>query len=479
MTAPVFCSFLYASRNPHASTVQPGVSALGKKNITTVLPAKSLRDTSFPFSSGKVNSGALSLICMRHSPDQNLYRPTLYRRLAEGIIFAGFFIAQFSTGQIARKAPADKGPRALALLEVAANGKAHIVPITIMYDGKFYDAGAYKASPVPMALESDTVYEGLKTGTPQGLFTVEGARRVSDDWIGEGKWEAAGSTPQKKPAAPAKPPEENRDRPPVLRHAGQGNPKPTESSRPPKEPSPPLSPPPQTSTPPTSEQDDKDRPVLTRRKPQSETKQSSSTKVEAPAPDTKSSSSKVQVMLGISDDDGPEPRPYTFQMKSDEEQKFRKKMLALAVDEVRARDRQQAEKTSGPSGATPFAKGTGKVPEPIFDDVQLRVFDLTNANEPVLVLIANARMPNRDLRYYVALVGHEDVYGEVHKAFANVTDNRHLDIVPRLELLDAVDADGDGRGELLFRRVSDGGGGYDLYRVIGDKLYALYQSTMP
>jgi hypothetical protein len=214
--------------------------------------------------------------------------------------------------------------------------------------------------------------------------------------------------------------------------------------------------------------------VLRRGKPEPE-KESSRPKAEAPVPGKKIASDKVQIMLAISDDGGPDPRPYAFQMKSDEEQKFRKQMLALAADEVRARDQQLTQVGTGSSAG----KGPRRKATPIFEDVQLKVFDLTNANEPVVVLSANARMPARDLQYYVTLVGHEDVYGGVHKAFANISDNRHLDIVPRLELLDAVDADGDGRGELLFRRVSDNASGYDLYRVIGDKLYALYQSTSP
>jgi len=421
---------------------------------------------------------------MARSPNQNLYRPTLYRRLARGVILASILLVlvQHEQAQLARR-EASKGPRALALLEIAPNGKAHVIPITIMYDGKFYDAGAYKASPIPMALESDTVYEGLKTGTPEGLFTVQGARRVPAGWIGEGQWQAVGSTPAKKPAAPVKPPEENTDRPPVLRHAGPGSPKPAEPSAAPKEPTPSPAPAAQTSTAPPAAEEDKDRPVLRRGKPEPDTKESSPAKAETAAPDAKGNTGNVQVMLGISASDGPEPRPYTFQMKHEEEQTFRKKMLALAADEVRARDRQLAEEGSESSApgknSPPRSKAAGKVPAPIFDDVQLKVFDLTNANEPVLVLTARALMPNHDLQHYVTVVGHEDVYGEVHKAFANIADSLHLDIRPRLELIDAVDADGDGRGELLFRRISDAGSAYDLYRVIGDKLYALYQSTSP
>ncbi len=69
------------------------------------------------------------------------------------------------------------------------------------------------------------------------------------------------------------------------------------------------------------------------------------------------------------------------------------------------------------------------------------------------------------------------MYGELHKVFASVTDTLHFDVLSRLELIDAVDADGDGRGELLFRQVSDGGNAFVLYRVIGDKLWPLFQGA--
>src|SRR5690349_17780582 len=44
--------------------------------------------------------------------------------------------------------------------------------------------------------------------------------------------------------------------------------------------------------------------------------------------------STVEQIPAISDADGPEPRPYTYDMKAEEEQAFRKKMLALAGTEI-------------------------------------------------------------------------------------------------------------------------------------------------
>src|SRR5215470_5231791 len=137
-------------------------------------------------------SGALSLMSsMTSSP----IRHWLYRSVQWGVIWVllGLALVQTGVGQGTRKGK-EKTPRALGLLELAPDGKARLIPITIMVEGKFYDASAYKASPVPLALWSQTVYEAEKTGVSQGLFTIGEAMRVgSDNWFAEGKWRPAGS----------------------------------------------------------------------------------------------------------------------------------------------------------------------------------------------------------------------------------------------------------------------------------------------
>src|SRR5579864_7009466 len=154
--------------------------------------------------------------------------------------------------QIAKRRPTDKGPRALGLLEVAANGKAHLVPVAIMIDGRFYDAAAYKADPVPMALQSDIVYEALKTGVSQGLFTVAGAVRVKRAWVGAGKWRSAADIEAEKAKAKAEaekraqkaPADQDIGGPPKLKRAPDTSAQsaPSQTSTPPTQsPSPPSS----------------------------------------------------------------------------------------------------------------------------------------------------------------------------------------------------------------------------------------------
>jgi len=399
--------------------------------------------------------------------------------------------------QIAKRPRADKGPRALGLIELAANGKAHLVPVTIMINGRFYDAGVYKADPVPMALQSETVYEGLKSGVSKGLFTVSGAIPSKTGWIGDGKWrsiadieaeKAKTKAEAQKRAQSASPPEQEIGGPPRLKRAPESpapNPgsetqpsasqpapasgKPSSTSAGSTPSSPKSSPPEQHPTSSSASIEDANRPVLRHQAP-SETAHEQTTG----GGDNEPLKGPLNFISAISDADGPEPRPYAYQMKPDEEQAFLKKMLAMAADEVRARASHLTQEST-----EKLALGTKKskaVSLPEFHGTQLRVFDLSTSNEPVLVLTAEAKLSSSpDIDFIVALVARQDIYGDLHKVFAQTTDDKHLDVLPRYDLIDAVDVDGDGVGELLFRESWDSGTAFAVYRVIGDQLWPLFE----
>ena len=173
-------------------------------------------------------------------------------------------------------------------------------------------------------------------------------------------------------------------------------------------------------------------------------------------------------------------------MKPAEEASYRSKMLALAATQLHGqagtatKETAPAQKTAS---ARKFAgKPSGKLPKPAFDDVNLRIFDLSNSNEPVLVLSAKTHpaagaTENLEEPKEITLIARTNLEGELKKLFFSQTDSRHLDVSPRMELIDAVDADGDGRGELLFRRTSDGGSAYAIYRVTADYLWPLFEGT--
>ena len=223
-------------------------------------------------------------------------------------------------------------------------------------------------------------------------------------------------------------------------------------------------------------------------KPSSDTKSSvaavpaaaatSPSKGTAPAPET---TSKPQLLPAISDAGGPEPRSFLWQLKLGEERDFTKKMQGFAQSEVFKYE---------------------KLRMPNFVSAQLQpgafhVFDVDLSNQPAFIYVATANLftgsarsgsrtrqrpaaaTDSGVQAYVTVVGKMDLYGELRQIFSSVTDSRHADEIPRLELIDAVDADGEGRGELLFHEISDTSAGYLIYRVTPDRLIKLYDSTGP
>jgi len=214
---------------------------------------------------------------------------------------------------------------------------------------------------------------------------------------------------------------------------------------------------------------DPNRPIL-RRQPASDTTHEQTKSGSEP----EALKGPVELIPAISDAGGPDPRPYAYQMKPEEEQGRLKKMLAMASDELKSRvAKAESSGSSGPK-SDKNARPTRDVQ---FQSSQMQVFDLSNSNEPVLVLTGEAKATTgaRDLMYMTTIVAREDIYGDLHKVFAQTTDNQHLDVLPKYELIDAVDADGDGRGELLFRMKWDNGSAFGVYRVIGDRLWPLFE----
>ena len=479
---------------------------------------------------------------MHFSPCRPLFHRKLYRNrlfaviLAVSIALGGVPLAQILGPQYGRKAAIDKGPRAIGLVQLLPKGgKGRLIPIAIMLDGKFYDAGSYKAAPVPMALDFETVYEGFRAGVSQGIFTITQPGQLNHVWIAEGTWLPAGMRAPEKSKKYSTPVIEDKDAPPVLhRHSeNAGTPlsgdrdkdkenekdqskapntdqkpadqkkddqKPTGASGPPdaaKASSPPESA--KASTPADDETiADPNRPRLRRGKPDSTARRepfttfdempgakagavSAASATDAKTKDSAGSVPPPTLIPAISDAGGPDSRPYVYDMKPAEEAGYLTKMLDLAAAQFHPKA--VAGKEAAASHKKSFAgKSAGKSSELALDDVSMHVFDLSNSNEPILVLSAKTR-PSAPATgsiedpQEITLIARTNLEGEVKKLFFAHTDSHHLDVSPRMELIDAVDADGDGRGELLFRRTSDDGSSYAIYRVTADGLWPLFEGT--
>jgi len=387
-------------------------------------------------------------------------------------------LAQGTITQYGRKG-VSKGPRALGLLQLFPNGKAHLIPVSIMVDGKFYDAASYKGAPVPMALDFGVIYEGFRTGVSQGLFTITQPGQAGHNWLAEGTWLPAGTKPAQKGMKYETPKMEDPDAPPRL-HRGDAKPVAPPAEKPAAEPTPAK---PQETVKAVEQEaaiEDPNRPVLRRGKPDPAAHRElvKNFDEETPAPKAdKNPAGSVQIIAAISDSGGPDPRPYAYDLNASEEAGYRAKMLELAATELRGKTGGATQETNAQRAARKTATGTKKS-APAFDDVHLRIFDLSNSNEPVLVLSAKTHpAANAVEGKEITLVARTNLEGEMQKLFFSETDSQHLYVAPRMELIDAVDADGDGRGELLFRTTTDAGSSYTIYRATSDRLYALYEGT--
>jgi hypothetical protein len=471
-----------------------------------------------------------------------------------------------------KKLKKGKEPRAVGILEFNSSGKGTLVPVAILVDGKFYDASAYKADPVPMALESGTVYEAEVGGESQGLFTISGARHSKGAgvnlWVGEGTYLPKGTeapkTTRKAENVPVGISSSGGDEPPRLTRKdaskpgagsdpGPGNGS-SGSGEKPSGATPASSQAPNSSstasnsgrepvkgaTQPAAEKpadasakhpapagqagseagtngsaatesgagettsgksaSDKtlsgnDRPQLRRGKPTAplpsgEEETAPANKVGGGRADspTAASTGPLRMVAAISDAAGPDPQTYKYFWKTGEEEERRNQMLALATAEVEAyaarlAQNQIAARPSAPKATAGTHKLQAKPAAPVLENVQFRGFDLWLTNQPVMMLSAEAHIaampgisPAAGGQYSVLLVARTDIYGNLRKLYAGVTDKFHMDVTPRLELMDAVDADGDGRGELLFRETTDAGSGYVIYRATADRLWKMFDS---
>ncbi len=181
----------------------------------------------------------------------------------------------------------------------------------------------------------------------------------------------------------------------------------------------------------------------------------------------------------ISDAGVYETRSLLYSMTPAEKEERGKPMLVLASDEVRTfASKHEATKTP----VKPAAKKAAQPQNFVVSDYDLRAFDLDFSNSPTLVLTAKVPAPSAKpgtaggaFDYFVTVVARVDINGQAQKIFASVTDNNHLDAFPRMEIIDAVDADANGRGDLLFRQHSDSGISYALYRVYPYQMVKVFE----
>jgi hypothetical protein len=407
-----------------------------------------------------------------------------------------------------KKASTTSTLRSVAVLEWTGDrnhpNATRLVPVSLFDGENLQDGALYLARPVPLALDSGTEYEVQGSGLPRGWFDIDGAREIGDDWFGFGNWKPYVPPPPKKLHPSRNPPtvvrdkSEDSDKPHFVRRdqssgpantTGTGSTGSTSSDK--------TSGNSQASSAPV----DPDRPKLRRRSDDS----ASSRPPDGAAPESPSSAAdpdRPRLSHGIPADLKNEPTPlevtpvamgqivavsdagsvatesfaYDWGSPADAAN-AQKELEAQAVQlltaaapatpsTTTAKTTAAKKKTATTQSATAHKTAQRRKAKPLetaspLKDVHFNAFALTYGSGATLVLTAHEVSGTRS----IAVIALQDIYGKIQVLWHSITDDTHLDVTPRMTLIDAVDPRGDGRANLLFEQRNDTDRRFVLYVV--------------
>jgi hypothetical protein len=400
------------------------------------------------------------------------------------------------------KAAASSTLRAVAVLEWTGDrnhpNATRLVPVSL-FDGQHLQDGAlYLARPVPLALDSGTEYEVEGSGLPQGWFDVDGAREIGNDWFGFGKWKPYVPPPPKKLHPSRNPPtvvhdkSDDADKPHFVRRdqsTGAANQNGTANSG-------------STSAQKTSDNTqassapvDPDRPRLRRRpeedKPQQQAAAAPESPSAAPDPDRprlahgkpedlKNEPKQLEITpvaigqtVAVSDANNVSKESFAYEWGSPADAASAQKELETRAAQllagtkpanasVNTANKQTA--TTHHTAAHKTAKRKPLEPASPLTDVHFSAFAMTYGSGPTLVLTAREASGTHS----IAVIALQDIYGKIQVLWHSTTDDEHLDVTPRMKLIDAVDPRGDGRANLLFEERNNTDRRFVLYVVGAD-----------
>lgn len=429
--------------------------------------------------------------------------------------------------------------RAVGVLEWTGDEQhpktSRLIPICIFDGQELQDAGVYMSQPEPLALESEVEYQLLEDGKPVGFFDISSAAEQQGSWIGLGKWKAL-PRPRPAPVKLAKIDEDDSqsdgpvlhrkhssagssssgsgsnepppdpDRPTLHKgpdassgNSGDSSSSGSDSGEPPSDPDrPTLHRSPDTSSSGSASSSDPDRPKLQKKKgDDDEGYVEDVTTVTDPnrphlfrgkaegygapvLPTLVGLPPDMQQQVAVSDVTNRPVHVWDYSWANpDDEAKMKADMEDLARTAL-GLNPHPAPAKSKPTPKTAVAHKSTKPavppsPAPLLDE-QFHVFELAYGSGATMVLSAHAGVPGGQEKF-VTLIGQPNLYGDVAVLLKNVTDATHLDEMPRMRLVDAVDALADNRGDLLFELRGASQRQFALYRVLRGDATRIFLST--
>jgi hypothetical protein len=394
-------------------------------------------------------------------------------------------------GHVDTKKKAAPSIRAVAVLEwtgeIGKPSASRIIPISV-FDGEQYQPGGlYLAKPEPLALEPGTEYVLQDAGVARGLFDVNTARDVEGYWFGYGAWK-----PMAAPVKRARPKQgknthevtdEGSGRPHMKVRDSSGSSTSSDSSSS------------------SNTSGDPDRPTLHRHSDSSSsTPGSSSDSTNAAGPETAIGGADpdrprmmhgqqtpkddyqpaqltgvptgLQQMIAVSDAGQGEAHPFVYLWADPGDAAKMQQQVEMAAGAAIAASEPPAKTTAKPHATMTAAqrRRASATPPPapkfVFTNERFKAYELTYSGGATLVFSGETKDHAGKVKY-VTLIAQPDFSGVPKVLFKSVTDDDHLDVTPKMRLVDAVDAKANNRGDLIFELRSSRDREFVIYRVAG------------
>jgi len=174
-------------------------------------------------------------------------------------------------------------------------------------------------------------------------------------------------------------------------------------------------------------------------------------------------------MVSVSDATDREPHPFAYSWASPEDETKMKTQMEALAQKALSPAAKPPEKPAAPGSrrhtvATRRSRtATAALPE--LSNERFASYQLTYDSGATVVFSARSVGAAGKMRY-VTLVAQPDFYGVPHVIFTSVTEDGMLDLTPRMQLVDAVDGEGNNRGDLLFELLSSRRRQFAIYRVL-------------
>lgn len=179
---------------------------------------------------------------------------------------------------------------------------------------------------------------------------------------------------------------------------------------------------------------------------------------------------QMRQMAAISDAAGTTDHSYAWDWSTPGDKTAAlRKMEILALESLPPpRLQPQAKPTKPAKSRKPIQRKDAATSAPAlkltFTHEHFLAFQLDYGSGPVYVYSAQAAAPNGAVTY-ITLIAQPDFAGGLIPLYKSVTPANLLDYQPRMELIDAVDATGSGRADLLFDLITRHSRQFALFRV--------------